>query len=277
MGVISCRSREASLIPNYIRVKASARCYSSNLGAKPRGRKNAVPGVIAVQKKQDDPTCIVGSRAAARESTKRSGKTEHPARLSLCARHADNDNQFYFVVFILPGQLLSATRCRVDYHRINAGVVAPGESLRLIAAERPHSSQTINELKRRRNVTAVYYFKVLVDNSGFTVQQTETYVRPANRHPVSYVLVKAMQHNQDPSRVFSKTKTTVPPSQTTKQRKREHASQNNWRLACDVPNVLVDAHSLATRGTPALCGTLEPYPIGYTHRVSKTLRTDASI
>ena len=45
MGVISSRSREASLTPNYIRVKASAKCYSSNLGAKPRGRKKAVPGV----------------------------------------------------------------------------------------------------------------------------------------------------------------------------------------------------------------------------------------
>ena len=45
MGVISCRSREASLIPNYIRVEASAKCYSSNLAAKPRGRIKAVPGV----------------------------------------------------------------------------------------------------------------------------------------------------------------------------------------------------------------------------------------
>ena len=38
---------------------------------------------------------------------------------------------------ILPEQLISATRCRVDYHRINAGVVSLGESLRLIAAEGP--------------------------------------------------------------------------------------------------------------------------------------------
>ena len=33
------------LIPNYIRVKASAKCSSSNLGAKPRGREKFVPGV----------------------------------------------------------------------------------------------------------------------------------------------------------------------------------------------------------------------------------------
>ena len=32
----------------------------------------------------------------------------------------------------------SATRCRVDCHRINAGVAALGNSLRLIAAERSH-------------------------------------------------------------------------------------------------------------------------------------------
>ena len=43
MGVISCRSREA--FPTYIRAKASAKCYSSSLGAKTRGRKKAVPGV----------------------------------------------------------------------------------------------------------------------------------------------------------------------------------------------------------------------------------------
>ena len=41
------------------------------------------------------------------------------------------------IVFILPEQLLSATRCRVDCDRINAGVVALGGSLPLIAAERP--------------------------------------------------------------------------------------------------------------------------------------------
>lgn len=49
------------------------------------------------------------------------------------------------VVFVSPRQLLSATRCRVDRHRITAGVVfivALGESLRMMAAERPPSSQT---------------------------------------------------------------------------------------------------------------------------------------
>ena len=82
MGVISCRSREASLIPNYIRVKASAKCYSSNLGAKPGDGIRPSPGweksLIVVQIKQDDPTCIAGSRAAARESRTRLGKTDLP-------------------------------------------------------------------------------------------------------------------------------------------------------------------------------------------------------
>ena len=38
MGVISLRSREASFIPNYIRVEATTNCYCSNLGTKNRGR-----------------------------------------------------------------------------------------------------------------------------------------------------------------------------------------------------------------------------------------------
>ena len=35
-------------------------------------------------------------------------------------------------------------------------VVALGESLRLIAAEKPHWSQTIYELMQRRNVTGIF-------------------------------------------------------------------------------------------------------------------------
>ena len=60
MGVISCRSREASLIPNYIRVNASAKCFSSNLEEKNGDGRRTFPGweksLIAVQKRQDDPT-----------------------------------------------------------------------------------------------------------------------------------------------------------------------------------------------------------------------------
>ena len=41
-----------------------------------------------------------------------------------------------FVIRLLA--VLAATRCRVGSRRINAGVVALGESLRLIPAERPH-------------------------------------------------------------------------------------------------------------------------------------------
>ena len=52
-------------------------------------------------------------------------------------------------------------RCRVDCHRVNAGVLALGEGLRLNAAERPRESQTTEyvlrtTLKRRRNVTVVF-------------------------------------------------------------------------------------------------------------------------
>ena len=65
-----------------------------------------------------------------------SGYTEKEGRY-----HVGRDR----AVIILPEQLLSATKCRVDSERIKAGVVlaAHGESFRLIAAERPNSSQTI--------------------------------------------------------------------------------------------------------------------------------------
>ena len=73
--------------------------WLGNLGATPRGRKRAVPGVkkslIAVQTNQDDPTCIVGSRAAARESRKCLGKTGHPAR-HRCARDTPTTTSMIF-------------------------------------------------------------------------------------------------------------------------------------------------------------------------------------
>ena len=104
---------------------------------KTRGRKKTPPGwrksLLAAQKKQDDVTYIAGSHTAARQSRKRLGKTSYPARPSLCARRADVDAGFVFVERVLQEELLSETSCHVDYHRINAGVVTPGESLRLIA------------------------------------------------------------------------------------------------------------------------------------------------
>ena len=63
-----------------------------------------------------------------------------PARPPLCASYADNHISFLFVcpaVFIYRSNF-SVTRYRVDRYRVNAGVVALGESLRLIAAERHH-------------------------------------------------------------------------------------------------------------------------------------------
>ena len=44
MGVIACRSREASLIPNDIRINATTECYWSNFRSKKRGRSKCVPG-----------------------------------------------------------------------------------------------------------------------------------------------------------------------------------------------------------------------------------------
>ena len=65
MGVISCHSREASLIPNYVRAKSTTKCYCSNLGKQtgtqevhPRDERN--PPHTALQRKQDDVICTFG-------------------------------------------------------------------------------------------------------------------------------------------------------------------------------------------------------------------------
>ena len=87
-----------------------------------------------------------------RESEKRPGK-KRPSRPPIAGRKTRRQrHQLYVVVFILPEQLLSATRCRVDYQRINAGVVALGESPDGRSRE---ASLILNyiRLKRRRNVT----------------------------------------------------------------------------------------------------------------------------
>ena len=44
MGVISCRSREGSVIPNYVRVKATSKRYCSNVGTENWGRPKGIPG-----------------------------------------------------------------------------------------------------------------------------------------------------------------------------------------------------------------------------------------
>ena len=52
--------RKAALIPNYIRIKATAECYNSNLGTKRRGRKKVIPGLgkasLVVPSRRDDDT-----------------------------------------------------------------------------------------------------------------------------------------------------------------------------------------------------------------------------
>ena len=45
MGVISCRSREASLIPNYIRINATTECYGVILDPKSGDAGSVSPGV----------------------------------------------------------------------------------------------------------------------------------------------------------------------------------------------------------------------------------------
>ena len=66
MGVISCRSCEASLIPNCVRVEqnVTAVALEQNPGDGIRMSPGWEKSLIAVQKKQDDPICVVGSRAA---------------------------------------------------------------------------------------------------------------------------------------------------------------------------------------------------------------------
>ena len=94
--------------------------------------------------------CNPLGHTAARESRKRFGKKGHAAPLSPCVRHADNTN---FVFFFPPDQTVSPAKRCVDLHRTKTEVVALGECLRLIAAERPHRSQTIYTLEVRGNAT----------------------------------------------------------------------------------------------------------------------------
>ena len=81
MGVISCRSREASLIPNYIRINATTECYRSNLGPKGGDAGGVSPGVEkslrTVQRERDDfttSTRLAIDPTTTRKSRKRLGK-----------------------------------------------------------------------------------------------------------------------------------------------------------------------------------------------------------
>ena len=81
MGVISCRSREASLIPNYIRTNATTECYRNILDPKYGDAGSVSPGVEkslrTVQKERDDLTTstrLAIDPTAARKSRKRLGK-----------------------------------------------------------------------------------------------------------------------------------------------------------------------------------------------------------
>ena len=91
---------------------------SSYLASETRGRKKSVPGMgkslLDVQKEQDDVIAFVSVLTAARESRKRFGKTDHPAR-HRCARDTPTTTSVLFgansiIVFISPEQLLYASR-----------------------------------------------------------------------------------------------------------------------------------------------------------------------
>ena len=43
--MISCRSREASLLSNYIRVKATTKCYCTKFGTKTGDATKGIPGL----------------------------------------------------------------------------------------------------------------------------------------------------------------------------------------------------------------------------------------
>ena len=141
------QQREASLLPNFIRVKATTKCYCSNFGTKSGDARRASSDweracrrhCCESKWKGNGGHLLYHRPTAARGIRSRLGKTDHLAHPPLRARRGQR-HRFLFscVVFTLPEQPLFATMCRVDCDRINAGVVDLGESLRLIAAERPH-------------------------------------------------------------------------------------------------------------------------------------------
>lgn len=159
MGVISCRDKEVSLIPLYTwyELKLQRIDATGSLEPKGRGRNKCVPGVGESLR-----DCIERdsrhqlSRDRADSSTKKQGadRENRPSCPPVVGRETRRQrHQFYLGSgAILPEQRLFATRYRVDCRRINTRVVALGENLLLIAAERPHCNQAIYELKRRRNV-----------------------------------------------------------------------------------------------------------------------------
>ena len=126
---ILCR-REASLVPNYVlRINATTEYYRRDLRTKRQGRRKCVPGVgkslRSVQRERHDSATIT---QPVTDWTTTRGKTDHPARPSLCASHADNDVSFVGLIF--RGNSFQRDAALITG---NAGVVAVGESLRLIA------------------------------------------------------------------------------------------------------------------------------------------------
>ena len=78
MGVISCRSSEASLIPNYIPINATTECHWSNYRSSRRGRRKCLrvweKCLRNVQRERDDSTTstrLVIDPTTARKSRKR--------------------------------------------------------------------------------------------------------------------------------------------------------------------------------------------------------------
>ena len=85
MDVISCRSREASLIPKYTRINATTECYRVILDPKSGDPQSVSPGVGQilrnVQREQDDLTTstrLAIDPTTARKSIKTLGKLTIP-------------------------------------------------------------------------------------------------------------------------------------------------------------------------------------------------------
>ena len=97
MGVISCRRKEASLIPNHcIYELKRRRNVTAIISIHNRGCTKRIPACWNVTQGASQWQWHFRRRRAARESKLRSGKTDHPASLSSCARYVDNDIGSWF-------------------------------------------------------------------------------------------------------------------------------------------------------------------------------------
>lgn len=140
MGVTSCRSKEASMISNCTvrRTKYSDggtlhnTCWNQNAGMQEcmsPGLQNA----SGLYRGRDTPSPMLLPRRYEHGKVGSAWENNRPPHTHIVRRETRRQrHQVLCVVYILRGQLLFATRCRVDIRRIDAGQRALGESLRLM-------------------------------------------------------------------------------------------------------------------------------------------------